>query len=106
MSNHDAIDNLDFQIAELQKKKQDLLAGMRKDALKQARELVGRFEFTASELGLHASAHKTAKMRVLEARYANPANSSQTWHGGKGPRPKWVKEHLQQGGLLSDLEIK
>jgi DNA-binding protein H-NS len=38
--------------------------------------------------------------------YANPADTSQTWAGGKGARPKWVKSHLEAGGKLEDLLIK
>lgn len=106
MNNHAELNQVDLQIAELQRKKQELLAGMRKEALGQARELVRRFGFTAAELGLPAGSQKMAKTSIMAARYAHPANPDQTWHGGKGPRPKWVREYLEQGGQLSDLEIR
>ncbi|WP_246156590.1 H-NS histone family protein [Aquicoccus porphyridii] len=38
------------------------------------------------------------------AKYANPANPSQTWTG-KGRRPGWVLEALQAGKSLDDLAI-
>lgn len=38
------------------------------------------------------------------AKYANPADPSQTWTG-KGRRPGWVLEALQAGKSLDDLAI-
>lgn len=35
-------------------------------------------------------------------RYANPKDPKITWTG-KGPRPGWVKEHLDGGGTIDDL---
>ena len=37
-------------------------------------------------------------------KYANPADASQTWTG-RGRKPNWVVEALEQGKSLDDLKI-
>ncbi|ELA9292976.1 TPA: H-NS histone family protein [Vibrio parahaemolyticus] len=37
--------------------------------------------------------------------YRNPADQWQTWNG-KGRKPKWIKEWLDRGGTLDELEVK
>lgn len=99
MSNIPEVQSIDEQIAVLQAKKKELLEGKRKDALKEVKQTIQTFGFTASELGLTSG---TGKKR--DAKYANPADPSQTWGGGA--KPKWVIEHLAKGGSLDDLKIK
>ncbi|NKX37332.1 H-NS histone family protein [Rhodobacteraceae bacterium R_SAG4] len=38
------------------------------------------------------------------AKYANPADHSQTWNG-MGRKPKWLLEQLSQGKTLEDVAI-
>ena len=38
------------------------------------------------------------------AKYRNPGNPGQTW-SGRGKKPVWVQEQLDQGRKLEDLEI-
>lgn len=99
------IDSIDKEIASLIARKQALIDAKRGDKLKEARDLIKQFGFTASELGLSKEGVKKEKVRG-EAKYANPANPNQTWVGGKGARPLWVKEHLAKGGKLEELEIR
>lgn len=47
---------------------------------------------------------KKAKTRA-EPKYQHPENPELTWTG-KGKRPKWINEILEQGKTLKDLEIK
>lgn len=44
---------------------------------------------------------KPAKRR----RFVNPKNPALEW-GGRGVRPKWLKEYIASGGNLADLEVK
>lgn len=37
-------------------------------------------------------------------RYRNPGNSSETW-SGRGPRPGWLRDALEAGATLEELEI-
>lgn len=99
------ISNIDKQIAELAAKKQALLSGRRQEAIQQARALIGQYSLTAAELGFRGRGRAGAEAFKAAPRYANPANPAQTWAGGKGARPKWVKDHLARGGALDDLLI-
>lgn len=38
------------------------------------------------------------------AKYANPADPSQTW-SGRGRKPAWIHEALEAGKSIEDLEI-
>lgn len=42
---------------------------------------------------------------VLPAMYKNP-NGPETWAGGRGSRPKWIKMHLAAGRALEELLIE
>ena len=103
------LDMLNAQIAELEKKRQSILDAERNAKLSEAKAIVQQFGFTASDLGLAAGKRKnasTATNAKLEAKYVNPKDSTQAWHGGKGPKPKWVKAFIENGGNLQDLMIK
>lgn len=62
--------------------------------------------FSLSELtGAAKTRRGTVKVRIPGvARYANPADRSQTWTG-KGRRPAWVLAALEAGKSLDDLAI-
>jgi len=103
------ISTLDAQIAELQSRKKAILDEQRASKLNEVKAIVLQFGFTATDLGLATGSRKkgaTANKTNLEAKYANPTDSTQTWHGGKGPKPKWVKAFLDGGGKLEDIAIK
>ncbi len=107
------IDKLDQEIAALQAKKKALLDKSRGEALATTRASVARFGFTAQELGLSVAMVPKAKKSdegtmksKAPAKYANPTNPSQTWAGGQGARPHWVRDHLAAGGALDELLIK
>ena len=101
---------IDKKIASLEAERQALLAESRKEALTATRATVAKYGFTVSELGVSnpkpAKAGTDALKAKAPAKYANPANASQTWAGGKGARPTWVKTHLDAGKSLDDLIIK
>ena len=59
-------------------------------------------------LGLlfHTLIGSTRKRRErTPAKYRNPDNPRQTWTG-KGRQPVWLKEVLDGGGSLAELEIQ
>jgi DNA-binding protein H-NS len=101
------ISSIDQQIANLLAQKNALLESNRAEALRQAKESIALYGFTASELGLRTKANGAAAESRPKAapKYANPHNSSQTWAGGKGARPNWVKSHIANGGKVEDLLI-
>lgn len=109
MTAKNELQTLDEQIAELQAKKKNILNSQRASALEEARKNVKLYGFTAQELGLSSSSSskpKSSASITKEAKYVNPDNSADTWHGGKGPKPKWVHAQLAAGRTLEELLIK
>ena len=96
------IESIDKEIAALKSRRQAVLDAQRAEKLKEIKNLIRQFGFTAAEVGLKGS---TKKSRA-QPKYANPADPGQTWAGGKGARPLWVREHLRKGGKLEDLAIR
>jgi len=44
------------------------------------------------------------RRKKVPPKYQNPNNNTQTWTG-RGRKPKWIEEHLNNGGSLDDLLI-
>ncbi|MDE1942015.1 MAG: H-NS histone family protein [Betaproteobacteria bacterium] len=101
----DQLEQLDQQIEQLRAKRQEILNKKRSQVLEQLRASIRLYGFSAHELGMGYSAGKT-KSAPRDAKYVNPQNPSQTWGGGKGKRPNWVRLHLEQGGKLEELLIR
>lgn len=102
---------LDKEIAALQAKREALFQQTRGEALESVLARIATYKFTPAELGLGTAAAPSKRSKgqpkgKLPAKYANPDNPSQTWAGGKGPTPKWVKEKQAAGLSLDDLLIK
>ena len=57
--------------------------------------------FMASQKGRNPRSDKGVR---LPPRYMNPDNPKNTW-SGKGRKPGWVIEHLEDGGDLEELAI-
>lgn len=58
--------------------------------------------FSLSEL---VGAAPVRKRKPARAKYANPANSSETWTG-RGRKPRWVEAALKLGKSLENLLIR
>ena len=70
------------------------------DAKRAAEKAAKEYGFSLDEI-LGASTGKTTKGA---AKYANPANPEQTWTG-RGRKPNWVIEALDDGKSIEDLAI-
>ena len=104
MNNMNEIQTIEEQIAALQAQKKALLEGERKEALKQVRQSIQAFSFSASELGLSAGAARSAGRTKRDPIYRNPHNANETWAGGA--KPKWVQAFLANGGNIEDCRIQ
>jgi DNA-binding protein H-NS len=99
-----SIDELEAAIQEakatLEQKRQE-----REDAVvAQVRELTAQIGKTPEEIfGARGKAARSASASQ-PARYRHPDEPHLTW-SGRGKRPLWVAEALEQGKTLSDLEI-
>lgn len=72
------------------------------EARKEIEEHAKKLGFKLEELV--SDKDKKAK-KPVPPKYQHPENSTTTW-SGRGMQPKWIKEHLENGGNLDDLLIK
>lgn len=97
------LEELEVKIKELQDQRHNLLQSQRADKLKEAKNLIRQYGFTASDLGL--GVQKTSKTTSsVPPKYRNPANPSQAWTG-RGKPPIWIKTHIESGGRKEDYLI-
>lgn len=93
-----------------QKNKADVLRQVEKiakDAGLSVDEVLGRPKAAAAPAAKRKpakAARGASKKAGGKAKYANPADSSQTWTG-RGRKPTWVITHLDKGGALDALLI-
>lgn len=102
------LENLD--IKELKKLRRDIETAIdtyeqrqRAEARKELEEHAKALGFKLEELISEKSTKKTKK--PAQPKYQHPKNPSLTW-SGRGRKPKFVLEHLDNGGSLDDLLIK
>ena len=70
------------------------------EALKRDAEMLG---FDLADFGVGSMKARKPRKKV-EPKYCHPNNPKITW-AGAGRKPKWVTEHLENGGDLGDLLI-
>lgn len=79
-----------------------------KDAGMSVDEVLGRPRKAAAPVSPRRKPAKAVrgagKKSSGKAKYANPADSNQTWTG-RGRKPAWVIAHLGNGGALEALQI-
>lgn len=109
------IENLSIpELEDLIEKAADLIEKKRADALVNAKAEIEKIAATTGLsveelLGLRAGkaprkAAAAAKKPVAD-KYRNPKDHTQTWTG-RGKRPKWLQEMLDQGGKLDNFLIR
>jgi DNA-binding protein H-NS len=81
--------------------------------VKQAREqilaIAQNLGVSVEDLLAGAGAKSNAKSKggtgvKIDAQYRNPADASQSW-SGRGRKPQWVVNTIENGGTLEDLRI-
>ena len=65
---------------------------------------IAEYNLSAEDLGFRSGAKKTGDVKKGEPKFANPANSNETW-SGKGRKPAWVVQHLATGRSIDELLI-
>lgn len=76
-------------------------ARKKQEAISVLEEKAKALGFTLSDL---VNASPVRKRKPARAKYANPANTSETWTG-RGRKPRWVEAALKSGKSLTDLLI-
>lgn len=101
------------QIEALQKEAEALKAAEREGVIERMREAIAVYDITAADLGLASrtgrprkNASTTASVKPRKkSQSTTPAYSDgkgNTW-GGRGPRPKWLKDALAGGAKLQEF---
>ncbi|HEX9857929.1 MAG TPA: H-NS histone family protein [Paracoccaceae bacterium] len=73
----------------------------KKEALAELEEKARALGFSLAEL---TGTAVTRKRAPATAKYANPANHSETW-SGRGRKPRWFEAALKEGKTPQDLAI-
>ena len=78
----------------------------RQNLLQEFRDKAKAMGVTLEELmsGQKSKGKTRATGRTVAAKYANPADASQTWTG-RGKRPRWVSDLLAAGKSLDELKV-
>lgn len=113
-------EELQTQIAELQAEAERVRREEITGVIARIKEAIVHYRLTAADLGLgpgrskHApvkpagKGHKGAAKPKIAAKAASGAKygdgAGNTW-GGRGPRPRWLREALQSGRELKDFLI-
>ena len=95
-----ALENLKKAEAEVEKAR---LAEVDK-VIDSIKEQIEEYKLTAADLGFKVAPKKAAVAKKGDAKYANPADQSETW-SGKGRKPAWVSEYVATGKKIEDLLI-
>lgn len=103
---------LEKLLKDVQKALKSLESNEKREAKKAAEKAAAKFGFKLSELtngGKAAVAEKPAKRKTAKrapspAKYANPADPSQTWTG-KGRQPNWYRAEVEKGTAPDSMEI-
>lgn len=56
-------------------------------------------------LGMSKPRPRGATRKAVADKYRNPRDASQSW-SGRGKRPRWLQEQLDQGARLESFQIK
>ena len=106
MENTMDLDRLSY--SELQKLSKDVAKALatfedrrRKEALAEMQEVARKHGVELSEV---LPGSRSTKGSKSPARYRNPGDPTQTWTG-RGRKPNWVINSLEQGKSLEDLAI-
>ena len=99
-----------LSLKELRQLSKDVETAISNFKEREKRKALAEVEAFARERGLNPSdladliGKRGGRKTVGAARFANPADPSQTWTG-RGRRPAWVAAHLDAGGSLDALAI-
>ena len=107
----DSLEKIQQQIAELQEKANELIKLKKAEILAEVVKNIKTYGLTAEECGFHFTAPTTSKPQKStptekskpEPQYRGP--NGEEWAGGRGAKPKWVKEILEGGGNIEDYRI-
>lgn len=101
------VDDIQKQIDELLKQKSELLSKEKQSIIDELKLKIKNYEITAEDLGFTVKNDRSKKVAktTLPPKYRNDATGD-TWHGGRGAKPKWVKDIEAKGESIEKYLIK
>jgi len=104
----DELQQLQQQIAELQKRANELTQQNKAKVVAEIKKEIALYGITAADLGLSAKPVATAADIGTKTTRAPAAikyrNGELTW-SGRGRKPKWMEEHILIGGSIDDFLV-
>ena len=106
------LEEIQKQIEALQQQAKELIKLKKAEILAEVVKNIKTYGLTAEECGFHFSEPQKAtktKTSIVEKMKAEPmfrGPNGEEWAGGRGAKPKWVKEILEAGGDIEDYRIK
>lgn len=100
----------ELSLKELKKLERDVSAAIASYETRAKAQALAELDAKARQLGFSLAELTGAALAVkgkrapATAKYANPANSADTW-SGRGRKPAWFAEALANGADVSDLMI-
>lgn len=96
--------------SELQAMIEDASRALKEKQHGKRREVIAQIKHLAASIGvtveiIESGAIGARKGRKVPIKFQNPANLSEQW-SGRGVRPKWLQNLLNQGRSLEEFEIK
>lgn len=102
----ETVETVRAQLIEAEKRVEELRARLKHLATEEIRRVMRGASIRPEEIGqLLAEPPRRARRKGNDehAAYRHP-ETGQTW-SGRGRRPEWVKQHLENGGDLRDLAV-
>lgn len=101
-----ALDISELSKEDLKKLQKDVEKALKSYDERRKQEAKAAAEAAIKEFGFSLSDLTTDKVQKTKStpKYRKPGEPDVTWTG-KGRKPKWVVEHLDNGGKIEDLEI-
>ena len=98
------------QIAELTRQADEIKYQQKQGVVAEIKEKIALYGLTARDLGLDISS-QSSKSRGSEGKRGKAVPQYQdehgnTWSGGRGRRPAWVLQIIEEGGNIEDYRIQ
>lgn len=94
------------KIEELQAQANDMLRRERDTVIASIKQKMAEFELTVADLGLRSSGGKPAKSKSTASKgTVKYRRGTDQWSGGRGPKPKWVKDVLAKGEDIEKYRV-
>ncbi len=105
----DELQQLQLQIAELQKRAKEITQQNKAKVVAEIKETIALYGITAVDLGLSATPVATEASNGSKTTRAPAAikyrNGDLTWTG-RGRKPMWLEELIKNGGSLNDYLVQ